>query len=203
VADLLRPRSARRPGDGGTDPPDDAALIARAIADPRAFAPLYNRYLDPIHDYCYRRLGSREVAEDATSLIFERALTALPRYRGGLFRAWLFTIAHNVITDSYRSTRIHEPLETLDTVTDPAPEPEAVALLADEHRLLLAALSMLPPEQRRVMELRLGGLPATEVAVVLGRTPESIRTLQLRAIRRLQRLLGSPAPTEVRHASAT
>ena len=51
------------------------------------------------------------------------------------------------------------------------------------------------------MELRLGGLPATEVALILGRTPESVRTLQLRAIRRLHGLLAIPAGTkEARHA---
>jgi RNA polymerase sigma-70 factor (ECF subfamily) len=198
---VFRSRSAAPPTGGGTGPPDEADLIERAVADPRAFAPLYLRYLDPVHQYCYRRLGSREVAEDATSLVFERALKALPGYRGGLFRAWLFAIAHNVITDSYRSTRAHQPLDAADEVADPAPEPEALALLADEQRLLLAVLPMLPDDQRRVMELRLGGLPATEVATILGRTPESVRTLQLRAIRRLHTLLDIPASTtEARHA---
>lgn len=171
------------------------------MTDPRAFAPLYLRYLDPVHQYCYRRLGSREVAEDATSLVFERALRALPGYRGGLFRAWLFAIAHNVIVDSYRSTRVHQPLDAADELADPAREPEALALLADEQRLLLAVLPMLPADQRRVVELRLGGLPATEVALVLGRTPESVRTLQLRAIRRLRTLLDIPnARREARDA---
>jgi RNA polymerase sigma-70 factor (ECF subfamily) len=198
---VFRSRSAGPPTGGGTGPPDEAHLIACAVADPRAFAPLYLRYLDPVHQYCYRRLGSREVAEDATSLVFERALKALPGYRGGLFRAWLFAIAHNVITDSYRSTRAHQPLDAADEVADPAPEPEALALLADEQRLLLAVLPLLPADQRRVIELRLGGLPSTEVATILGRTPDSVRTLQLRAIRRLHTLLDIPASTtEVRHA---
>ena len=48
-------------------------------------------------------------------------------------------------------------------------------LLADEQRLLLAALPLLPPEQRRVLELRLTGLPSTEVALILNRSPESVR----------------------------
>ena len=199
---IFRSRTAAPPTDGGTGPPDDEAdLVARAMGDPRAFAPLYLRYLDPVHQYCYRRLGSREVAEDATALVFERALKALPGYRGGLFRAWLFTIAHNVIADSYRSTRPHEPLDAADEVADPAPDPEALALLADEQRLVLAGLPMLPADQRRVSELRLGALPATEVAAGLGRTPESIRSLQLPASRRVHALLGIPgSPTEVRHA---
>jgi RNA polymerase sigma-70 factor (ECF subfamily) len=182
-------------------PLDEAALVAQAMQNPLAFAPLYLRYLDPVHQYCYRRLGTREAAEDATSQIFERVLKALPTYRGGLFRAWLFTIAHNVVTDSTRGARTHEPLAAAEEVPDPTPEPETVALLADEQRLLQAALPLLPTDQRRVMELRLGGLPATEVATILGRTPESVRTLQTRAVKRLHTLLGVPEPAkEARNA---
>ena len=36
---------------------------------------------------------------------FLRALAALPSYRAGSFRSWLFTIAHNVITDALRRRR--------------------------------------------------------------------------------------------------
>ena len=192
-------RATRPPTDDATA--DEARLIACAQADPRAFAPLYRRYLDPIHQYCYRRLGSRDAAEDATSLIFERALRALPSYRGGVFRAWLFTIAHHVITDSYRGRRRHESLTAADDTADPGPDPATLAVLADEQRLLLAALALLPTDQRQVLELRLSGLPATEVAAILHRTPASVRTLQLRAVRRLQALLGIPTTaTEARHA---
>jgi len=171
------------------------------VTDPRAFAELYLRYVAAVHHYCYRRLGSIEAAEDATSLVFERVLKALPGYRGGVFRAWLFTIAHNVITDSYRSAREHHPIDAARELADPSPQPDRLVLLADDQRLLLAALSALPPEQRRVMELRLGGLPSTDVAVVLDRSPESVRALQFRAIKRLRDLLRDPAdPAEVRHA---
>src|SRR5215210_9538086 len=61
---------------------DEVAIIALAKRDPAAFAPLYQEYLSPIYRYCYRRLGSREAAEDATGLVFERALRALPTFRG-------------------------------------------------------------------------------------------------------------------------
>jgi RNA polymerase sigma-70 factor (ECF subfamily) len=75
---------------------DDADLVARAQVDREAFALLYRRYLDPVHRYYYRRLGSREAAEDATSLVFTKAFTALPTYRTGSFRSWLFAIAYHV-----------------------------------------------------------------------------------------------------------
>src|SRR5688572_10743623 len=77
----------------------EAAAIAAARLDPRAFAPLYQAYFDPVFRYCLRCIGDREDAAEATQEVFARALRALPRYRDQAFRPWLFTIAHNVIAD--------------------------------------------------------------------------------------------------------
>jgi RNA polymerase sigma-70 factor (ECF subfamily) len=180
---------------------DEVAIIAFAKRDPAAFAPLYQAYLAPVYRYCYRRLGNREAAEDATSLVFERALRSLAMFRGGSFRAWLFTIAHNAVTDAYRRRGAVQPFDDTLDIADPAPPPEQVALLADERRLLTTALALLPADQRQVIELRLSGLASTEVAEILGRSPQAVRALQLRATRRLQSLLGtSTTVPEARNA---
>jgi RNA polymerase sigma-70 factor, ECF subfamily len=177
---------------------DEVAIVALAQRNPAAFAPLYQAYLTPVYRYCYRRLGSREAAEDVTSQVFERALRALGSFRGGSFRAWLFTIAHNAVTDAYRrqGTRPAPAFDEALEIADPAPPPEQMALLADERRLLATALSRLPPDQRQVIELRLSGIPSVEVAQILDRSPEAVRALQLRATRRLQALLAGPGVEE-------
>src|SRR3954471_4499736 len=83
---------------------DDASLVAQAQADPRAFAQLYDRYVELIYWFCYRRLENVPAAGDATSATFMKALNALPRFnpQGGSFRSWLFAIAHNVVLDHLR-----------------------------------------------------------------------------------------------------
>lgn len=73
---------------------DERLIVARARHDRAAFAPLYERYLNDVYRYCHFRLGSREAAEDVTSLTFLKAMNSLGQFRGGSFRAWLFTIAH-------------------------------------------------------------------------------------------------------------
>jgi RNA polymerase sigma-70 factor (ECF subfamily) len=192
------------PGAEGTLPGNqlpEALIVARAQRDPAAFAPLYETYLVPVYRYCYRRMGSREAAEDATSLVFERALRSLPSFRGGSVRAWLFAIAHNAVTDTYRRKDTLALIEEAHEIADPTPPPEQVALLADEQRLLATALALLPADQRQVIELRLSGLPSTEVAVILGRSAVAVRALQLRATRRLQTLLATHGVTrEMRDA---
>ena len=172
------------------DVASDAELVAMAQRDRRAFALLYARYLDPIHRYCYRRLGSREAAEDATSLVFAKALSALPHYRDTSFRGWLFTIAHHVIIDRYRDTHPEQSLEDATEVLDDALSPEELAIAADERRSVRALLARLPEHQRRVVELRLAGLTGAEIARILGRSPANVDVTQYRAVTRLRVLLG-------------
>jgi RNA polymerase sigma-70 factor (ECF subfamily) len=169
---------------------DEAELIARAQRDPRAFAPLYARYLGPIYRYCYARLGAKEAAEDATSLVFAQVLAALPGYHDVAFRSWLFAIAHNVVANSHRATRPQQPIEEAVQLKDPAPSPEEQALVADEGRAVRALLSQLSPDQRKVVELRLIGLTGTEVGAVLGRNRASVDAIQHRAVTRLRTILG-------------
>ncbi len=172
-------------------------LVAQARSDREAFAALYDRYFDPVYRYCYHRLGSREAAEDATSQIFLQVLTALPRYQEvGTFRSWVFTIAHNVITNRVRARHPNEPLETAREQADPGPLPEELALAADEQRALAAGVATLPPDQRRAVELRLAGLTGPEIARVLGRSHAAVKMLQLRAVDRLRTQLGGGAGTE-------
>jgi RNA polymerase sigma-70 factor (ECF subfamily) len=177
----------------GTEQADDASLVALAQADPRAFAHLYDRYIDPIHRYCHRRLGSIPTAEDATSATFEKAFAALPRFdpAGGTFRAWLFTIAHNVVLDHLRQAtrRGDRSLETEAEIADKSPSPEATAIAGDERSALHVALAHLTEEQRQVVELRLARLNGPEIASALGISHAAVCTAQRRALLRLRALM--------------
>ena len=172
---------------------DDADLVAWAQADRQAFAVLYRRYLDPVHQYCYRRLGSREAAEDATSLVFTKAFVSLPGYRAGSFRSWLFAIAYHVITDDLRSRRVVAELNAATEVPDREPTPEEVVIAAEASSSVVRLLDHLPASQRRVVELRLAGLTGREVAAVLGCSLPAVKIAQVRAYSRLRSLLADPA----------
>ena len=65
-----------------------------------------------------------------------------------------------------------------------------MAVDAEANQALRALLAHLPPEQRRVVELRLAGLSGVEIAVALGRSHGTIRNLQHRTLVRLRALLG-------------
>lgn len=168
---------------------DDAALVAGAQADPRAFGPLYEHYLGPIYRYCLVRLGSPEAAEDATSQVFLKALAGLRGYRGGLFVAWLYQIAHNVVLDTRRRRSPADTLELAGEPTNRAPTPEGMAIARAEQEGLRLALAQLPEDQRSAIELQLAGWSSVQIAAVLDRSPAAVKMLRLRAITRLRTLL--------------
>ena len=168
----------------------EAELVARAQHDPRAFAPLYTRYADPVYRYCFRRLGSEEAAADATSAIFAKALAALPRYRTGSFRSWLFTIAHNVTTDHLRQRSRTISMELAPEPVDPHAFEDSV-LMAAEWERIERALTQLSPDQQQVIALRLAGLTAVEIGAALGKPRNAIDGLQHRALLRLKSLVAT------------
>lgn len=169
----------------------DAHLVARAKRDPAAFAALYARYLVPVYRFCLLRLGDPHEAEDATSVIFQKPLAALPGCRDDRFRPWLFTIARNAVTDRYRARR-NRPETLLDVaraVADREPGPEQIAVAGSEADRLRALLETLTDEQRAVVEIRLAGLTDTEIGRILGKRPGAVRAIQFRAIQKLRALL--------------
>jgi RNA polymerase sigma-70 factor, ECF subfamily len=175
---------------------DEVELAARAVLDRAAFGVLYDRYASPVYRYCYRRLGERAAAEDATSATFLRAIEALPGFRGGSFRAWLYTIAHSVVVNGTRR-RKESALDETYEVADPDLSPEDAAIAADDRRQIVELLASLPEDQRRVIELRLAGLSGNEIAESIGRSVAAVKMLQHRAMQRFRRTLVMAGAREV------
>jgi RNA polymerase sigma factor (sigma-70 family) len=171
---------------------DDVDLVAAAQRDRAAFAPLYARYARPIYRYCYRRLGDHEAAEDATSQTFVKALAGLGRFREGIgsFRSWLFTIADRVVTDLYRRRKPQVGIDAALDLESADPGPEESAMAAETRLTIQAMLERLTPDQARIVALRLAGLTGPEIAAVVGREHQAVKSLQFRAFARLRRLLG-------------
>lgn len=168
---------------------DEASLGARAQLGRDDFAVLYRHYLPDVYRYCFRRLRRQDAAEDATSQIFAQALAGLARFHGGSFRAWLFTIAHHVVVDEVRKARPTAQLDDADSLADPAPSLDDQMIQAEAGQTLAGLMSHLTPMQRQVLELRLAGLTAVEIAAVTGRSHGTIRNVQHQTLARLRELL--------------
>ena len=162
---------ARTSRAGGDAPgPDDSDLAAssasdeaegsRLIAlvelarngDAEAFGMLYDHYQASVYRFLYYRVGSVALAEDLTSETFFRALRSMSsfRWQGKDFGAWLMTIARNLTTDHYKSsrTRLESTTEDMSPHDSATEGPESAVLASLTNEVLLEALKKLPPSSR-------------------------------------------------------
>jgi RNA polymerase sigma-70 factor (ECF subfamily) len=169
------------------EPDDDRALVGEAQRDPRQFTALYERYVDAVHAYVYRRVDNRADAEDITSLVFQKAFANLDRFewRGVPFVAWLVRIAANELaTRGRRSTISIAPIDAADALD------EDVTAEIDAAVTLGRLVRGLPNDQRLVIELRFTeDRSIADVATVIGRTEGAVKQLQHRALQTLRAAL--------------
>jgi len=167
---------------------DDKELLAGRFAEHRA----------RLIAMAYRMLGSLAEAEDAVQeawLRLSRAEAAEIENLGG----WLTTVVGRICLDMLRS-RTARREESLQQVWLPAPivtdglDPEPAAVLADSVGLaLLVVLDTLSPPERLAFVLHdLFGVPFSEIAPIVGRTPATAKKLASRA--RIRVRGAAPAP---------
>jgi RNA polymerase sigma-70 factor (ECF subfamily) len=170
----------------------DELAVAASAGDVEAVGRLYDALVGPVYRYVAVRVRHREDVEDLTHLVFERIVSALPRYRhnGRPFAAWAFRIARNAVIDHQRRLR---PTDSLSGIAEPADSVglEALSVLGEEIRELRDAIRRLTPDQQEAIALRYAaGLSAEEAARVMGRQAGTVRGLTFRAIEALRRYLG-------------
>lgn len=173
---------------------DEDLLVAQATAgDTEAFGQLYQHHLDAIYRYIYFRVNNVQDAEDLTEQVFLKAWEALPGYKqkGKPLLNWLYRIAHNSVIDFYRRRKQSEKI----TDDELNWENESVNVLdevieVEEAHLLARAIKQLPDEQQELVILRfVEGFNHDEVAEILQKSNGACRTIQYRALAKLNRLL--------------
>jgi RNA polymerase sigma factor (sigma-70 family) len=153
----------------------------------------FEEYQPHLRAVAYRMLGSLTDADDAvqdTWLRVTRADASQVENLGG----WLTTIVARICLNMLRArtTRREESLDghVPDPLISPegAPQPEEEALLADSVSLaLLVVLDTLSPAERLAFVLHdMFQLPFSEIAPMVGRSPQAARQLASRARRRVK-----------------
>jgi RNA polymerase sigma-70 factor (ECF subfamily) len=170
-------------------------LLKRARAfDQQTLAEVYDRYSPGLYRYAIRLLGDGSHAEECVAETFSRFLSALQRGGGPKehLQAYLYRIAHNWITDNYRS-QPSLPLHLENVVeTNPHTNPQSVADDVHLKAQVREALLQLTPDQRQVIILKyIEGWSNAEVAKAMRKPVGAVKSLQHRALANLNRLLVS------------
>ena len=159
----------------------------------REFEQLFHQTRTDLLAYVLRRSASADDAADAlaeTYLIAWQKLDAIPP--GDRARLWLFGVARNVLLKRAARSRSGDLL-----VARLADElrslPAALSPFEDEHYgVLRATLAALPEADREILTLNAWeGLTPKQIAIAMGRSPNSVRVQLHRARTHLKRRLAA------------
>lgn len=164
---------------------DDYLMGRFASGDYAAFEALYGRHKDAVYRY-FLRSADPATAADGHQETWSRVVARRAEYRAqGNFRAYLFTIAHNVLVDQFRR-RPRETASEVEAVVDQSPERDAVALEATER--LNSLIAALPNAQREALIMhKEAGLTIRDIARVTGVTEEGVKSRLRYAMAKLRR----------------
>ncbi len=160
----------------------DDSRSARVLAE-RAFSELYERYQDRLLHFVAAR-APRADLDDALQETWQRVWKYLPTgFRGGRFRAWLFTIADNWTRDLARKRK---PVAwTGQDVAAPEDDEDWVADTERRDRLR-TCLERLGEEEMAIVKARLGGQSYPDLATALSLTIERAYRMFHQAKQKLQ-----------------
>ena len=176
--------------------PDEILMAAYQAGNTAAFGELFERYAGRVYGFLVRRLGDTSLAEDVYQEAFLRLHRARSTYDSARpFRAWLFGIVHNLVTDTLRSRGRAPQTDPLDAAADAElgrvdharTSPENLVAAKQAREALDRALHALPPEEATVLILaRFEGLSYDDIGRIVGRTASATKQLAYRALKRVR-----------------
>jgi len=177
---------------------DDESLVELALdGDDEALRISHDRYVQPLFHYAYVQTGNHHDAEEIIQDIFYKMAKSLADFQGkSSFKTWIFAISRNVTIDYHRKQKKHKksvamPGKSLEPFTAPVKSAEDEVFQIGLKDDIFAALKQLPSDDQAVLQLRLiEGFSIKETAEIMSKTRFSVKSLQLRAKKKMIALMG-------------
>jgi RNA polymerase sigma-70 factor (ECF subfamily) len=177
---------------------DDQLLAALAQSELRALDALYDRYARPAYSLAYRIVGERGAAEDVVQDAFLsawRQAKSFKRERGSP-RTWFMSIVHHRAIDRLRASASSAdtiPLDDLPDAPTDAPGVWQQVWTSLRGDIVRRALELLPPEQKKSIELAyFSGYTQTEIAELMGVPLGTVKGRMRMGLQKLRAALEGP-----------
>ncbi|MGE5176719.1 MAG: sigma-70 family RNA polymerase sigma factor [Hyphomicrobiales bacterium] len=149
---------------------------------------VFGEQLPRVYNFFRYRVGPGPVAEDLTSLTFEKAWRARDRYRRdrAAFGTWIFAVARNVAVDHFRSERATAPLDEASEIAG-GPTPEDFAERRSDEERLGRLLERRTDRERELLALKYGSeFSNRDIARLTGLSESNVGTILHRAVQALR-----------------
>ena len=166
-----------------------------------AFEMIYERHGTAAFSLAYRMTGNRNAAEDVVQEAFLSLWRSNARYdrTRGSVRTWVLGIVHNRAIDALRRSVVHDKRrasdEGIEERFEAADRTDVEVARRDEAREVREALTQLPAEQCRVIELAyFGGFTHTEIAEMLNPPVGTVKGRMRLGLVKMRSQLGGLSP---------
>ncbi len=153
------------------------------------FTKLYDDYADAIYRYCFFRLSqNKPLAEDLVQETYMRTWKAVATGQQiDNAKTFLFTVAHNLVIDTYRKKQT----SSLDNLTDTGFTPEDKTTINPQTQAeigeMLSHINKLPDNYSQVILLRfVENLGPKEIAGIIGESENNVSVRLNRAMTQLK-----------------
>jgi len=165
--------------------------VKEATSTRETFAELYEIYMPKVFRYIQYKISNKQLTEDLTSAVFEKALVNFSKYSSdkAKFSTWLFSIARNMVIDYYRVSGRRETtsLEEATEISSRDLSPEEELEKKVELERLQVCLVELSKEEQEIIRLKFGAeLNNRQIAKMLGLSETNVGTKLYRAVRKLR-----------------
>lgn len=163
--------------------------------DRQAFALLFDHFAPKLKAFLRRRNVSPALADDVTQEAMLTVWRRAEKFDASKAAAstWIFTIARNLHIDHFRKAARSSRLDEHDPYLKPAaePQPDDLVSRSEDVETVSEALSVLPDEQRLVLELAFTeGLSHASVADRLSLPLGTVKSRIRLAMNKLREVLG-------------
>lgn len=146
---------------------------------------LHDEHAGVLYAFVHRYTDDRQLAEDVVQETLLRAWRRIDQLDTDDPRSYLFTVARNVLTDSWRA-RKRRPIEVDAAQAAPTPVPDQTDRTLDSM-LVAEALRRLSTDHRTVVEqLYFHGRPVADAARLLGVAEGTVKSRAYYAVRALR-----------------
>jgi RNA polymerase sigma factor (sigma-70 family) len=173
---------------------DDAALVEAARSgDDTAWAAIYDRYADKLHDHCHRILRDRDEAADALHDAFLAASRNLHQLRDpSRLRPWLYSICRHVSLRRLKARGRVELTDAPDEMSAPPDDLDRGVRSQELAELVWAAAAGLGPRDQALLDLNLRqGLEGQDLADAMGTSLSNSYVMLSRMRDQVERSLGA------------
>lgn len=160
-------------------------LIKIAAGDRSALSELYDRYSRMIYATAWKSLRSVEDCEEVVLDTFAQVWRIADKFdvNKGSVEQWIFTLARSRILDRLRKlqriNKVSQAVEAGKEIEFPtiSVDPIEAVEVIERRQQVIAALSLIPPEQRQAIELAYyQGLTHAEIATHTGLSLGTVKT---------------------------